>query len=866
MMRTHVRRLYLVLLAIAVTACDDDGDLMAPELPLDPATAPRVVIDRFSDDAGNLFVRSANSGLPAAGAAIDFDQAPFITQGFGPQGQVVRYYNFDVQPTAPAPIWVLFRDGSSTPVEGQLNIIDVIPGDAGYNDFWQVVRVTVPVDYLANTATSIQDLLDAGYAMETTNTLVNCPVVPEGSVASEGTGANGLSQGWYKDQLAFYFNFSEAPLSVTAGAVPTSPIFVAFNIDPDQPGGGPASGFMHQGSSSQSHNVLATLPSDAGYSPLWGVMPYDNGSFAEVRDLGSAQAAPSFGFAATVNCPVVFVGSDLPGNASTAQRAVIDRFSDEAGHLFVRSANSSLPTADAAIDFDQAPFITQGFGPQGQMVRYYNFDVQPTAPAPIWVLFHEGSSTPVPGQLNIIDAIPGDAGYNDFWQVVRVTVPAGYVANAATSIQDLLDAGYAMEATNTLVNCPVVPEGSVAREGTGANGLSQGWYKDQLAFYFNFSEAPLSVTAGAVPTSPIFVAFNIDPDQPGGGPASGFMHQGSSSQSHNVLATLPSDAGYSPLWGVMPYDNGSFAEVRDLGSAQAAPSFGFAATVNCPVVFVGSDLPGNASTAQRAVIDRFSDEAGHLFVRSANSSLPTADAAIDFDQAPFITQGFGPQGQMVRYYNFDVQPTAPAPIWVLFHEGSSTPVPGQLNIIDAIPGDAGYNDFWQVVRVTVPAGYVANAATSIQDLLDAGYAMEATNTLVNCPVVPEGSVAREGTGANGLSQGWYKDQLVFYFNFSEAELSVTAGAVPTSPIFVAFNVNPDQPGGGPASGFLHEAGSSQSHNVVATVPGDAGYSPLWGVMPYDNASFAEVRDLGSAQSAPSFGLAATVNCPIVFQQ
>jgi hypothetical protein len=56
------------------------------------------MVDRFSDAAGNLFQRSANPDLPAAGAAIDFDQAPFITQGLGPAGQVVRYYNFGSSP------------------------------------------------------------------------------------------------------------------------------------------------------------------------------------------------------------------------------------------------------------------------------------------------------------------------------------------------------------------------------------------------------------------------------------------------------------------------------------------------------------------------------------------------------------------------------------------------------------------------------------------------------------------------------------------------------------------------------------------------------------------------------------------------
>lgn len=293
-----------------------------------------------------------------------------------------------------------------------------------------------------------------------------------------------------------------------------------------------------------------------------------------------------------------------------------------------------------------------------------------------------------------------------------------------------------------------------------------------------------------------------------------------------------------------------------------------ALVVACSDDGTGPEGPTDPDDAPRATIDRFSDDAGHLFVRSANAALPGAGEAIDFDEAPFITQGLGPDGQVVRYYNFDVQATAPAPIFALFYDNGD-PVSGQLNILDVVPGDDGYNDFWQVVKVTVPDGYVANTATSLQDLVDAGYEMEFTSILVNCPIVPEGSTAdlRLNGGDTGLVQGWYRDEVVFYFNFAEAPLSITgADEVPTSPIYVAFNINPDEDGGGPASGFMVETGTSQTHNVVAAIPGDAGYSPLWNVFPYDNASFDQVSDLATAQAAPSFGLAAMVNCPIVFVQ
>ena len=557
-----------------------------------------------------------------------------------------------------------------------------------------------------------------------------------------------------------------------------------------------------------------------------------------------------------------------PKDPNTAAKVSVDRFSDDAGTLFLRSANPELPGANEPIDFDQAPFITQGFGPDGEIVQYYNFDVMPTAPAPIFVLFREGEDMPVDGQLNIVDVVPGDPGYNDFWQVVRVTVPGDYEANAYTSVAELQDAGVTMETTDMLVNCPIVPEGSTAELGGGANGLIRGWYQGEVVFYFSFEEKALTTTgAGEVPTSPIYVSFNINPGETGGGPASGFMTEDGSTHTHNVAATIPTDDAYSPLWMVNVYDNADFDAVSDLASATAANILAMGvALVNCPIVGV-MDAPADPDAATETVIDRFSDDAAALFRRSENAALPAAGEAIDFDQAPFITRGLGPDGQTLQYYNFDVQPTTPAPIFVLFREGSETPVPGQLNIVDVVPGDAGYNDVWQVVKVTVPRSYVANTVTSLQGIQDAGFTMEATPTLVNCPIVPDGSTAdlRLNGGDTGLVRGWYQGEVVYYFNFVEAMLETTSeGQVPLSPIYVTFNINPGETGGGPASGFMTEEGSDQTHNVVATVPGDASYSPIWHVHIYDNADFDSVSDLTSAMNATILVEdGPTVNCPIV---
>ena len=271
----------------------------------------------------------------------------------------------------------------------------------------------------------------------------------------------------------------------------------------------------------------------------------------------------------------------------------------------------------------------------------------------------------------------------------------------------------------------------------------------------------------------------------------------------------------------------------------------------------GKDL----ATTERAPIDRFSAGAGTLFVREADPTLPGPNEAIDYD-ARFLMRGLGPQGQVVLLYHFDVQPTAPAPIYVLFREGESVPVEGQGNIVTVIPGDPGYNDLWQPVRVEVPSDYVANTRTSYAEL--AGLPMQAMPALVNCPVVPEGSVAAVRTPGDysELHQGWYGGKVIQYFHFGERPgLAPVAGVVPTSTAYFAYDVNPSS--GAPGSGFAVEAGTAQTHNVVATLPEDAGYSPLWSVNVYDRAGFDGVSDLATAMAAPRLATGVgIVNAPI----
>jgi hypothetical protein len=231
--------------------------------------------------------------------------------------------------------------------------------------------------------------------------------------------------------------------------------------------------------------------------------------------------------------------------------------------------------------------------------------------------------------------------------------------------------------------------------------------------------------------------------------------------------------------------------------------------------------------------------------------------------APFITKGFSPTGTLTEYYNFDIQPTQPVNIYVFFKSGASSSISGQNNVIPSIPGDAGYNDFWLVNKVIVPDNYVANSLTSVSEITSSGYPIEKTTMIVNCPVVPFGSVASKkfGGGSSSLTTGWYNGKAVTYFNFDEKALTTTPdGKVPVVPIYVMFNDN----AAGPSSGFKTENGTDQTHNVLSVTPASGGYSPLWSVNVVDNADFSSVSNLSTAQSGNILGTnVALVNCPVV---
>jgi hypothetical protein len=263
-------------------------------------------------------------------------------------------------------------------------------------------------------------------------------------------------------------------------------------------------------------------------------------------------------------------------------------------------------------------------------------------------------------------------------------------------------------------------------------------------------------------------------------------------------------------------------------------------------------------------IDRFSAAAGHLLVRDKNPALPAAGAPVDFDRPPFLTQALGPAGHVVRYYNFDVQPPKPMRRYRLTHRGEHAPIAGELDIIDAIPGDAGYNDFAKLVWVEVPADFKPGSITTAAQAIAAGATESRDGAIVNCPVVPRGSSARgsETMKPPTPTDVWYRGKRVSCLEFPGV-LTPEDGNVPTSPIYVTFGA--EQGAGFVTEGATPPPALAQTHNVVFSVPGDADYSPLWAVHIYNRSAFASVHDANSASAAPLVNEhGPLVNCPIIY--
>lgn len=255
-----------------------------------PPYVPIAAVDRFSDEAGTFYRRSDNPQLPGPGEPVDFDGAEFLLRGLGPNGEPIWFYNFDVKSTAPAPIYVLV-DRFSNPLVEQLPIFDLLPGEPGYNDLWQVHQVHIlDREYVPNTLSSRQALVDGGFQIEATDQVMHCVLAPAGSKASrrfDPATPAAAQDGWYRDQAVKYFLFehpaSTATVDFGGGRVNAPEMFAFFENDRD-----PREGFARDPLTGFTHNVITRLPGDEGYAPLWVLTVFKLEAFERVQSVANA--------------------------------------------------------------------------------------------------------------------------------------------------------------------------------------------------------------------------------------------------------------------------------------------------------------------------------------------------------------------------------------------------------------------------------------------------------------------------------------------------------------------------------------------------------------------------------------------------
>ncbi|HEY0249890.1 MAG TPA: hypothetical protein VGC41_00100, partial [Kofleriaceae bacterium] len=139
----------------------------------------------------------------------------------------------------------------------------------------------------------------ARYPQDPEEKIIDCPIVPHGSTASEGDGVPPAvaTELWYRGEKIDCLRFGDPLGAISGSKVPTSPIYVTFAHEQ----------FKTVDGTVQTHNVVFSIPGDTDYSPLWDVHIYDERAFAQVHDAATALRARVVKPGPLVNCPIVTV-------------------------------------------------------------------------------------------------------------------------------------------------------------------------------------------------------------------------------------------------------------------------------------------------------------------------------------------------------------------------------------------------------------------------------------------------------------------------------------------------------------------------------------------------------------------------------
>ncbi|MBZ0318512.1 MAG: hypothetical protein K8L91_19015 [Anaerolineae bacterium] len=222
-----------------------------------------------------------------------------VTPGFY-EGQQVFYYTFFngtpiLDKGAVVAVGEQYRlvDAEGNPIEGQYDLIEAGPYDNGYSDLREIIEVTVPEDYEANSTTSVEDLLAQDWPQARTGKNHNIPIVRTGTQL-QGHDYDPISI-WINGEERQAFDFGETPAQ-------TAPIWVLIT------------GYDATGSAirlpGQDGPIIRQLHDDPGYSDFWQVffvtvpedtVPNSIRSYEQIIESGYPMAESEN----VINCPVI---------------------------------------------------------------------------------------------------------------------------------------------------------------------------------------------------------------------------------------------------------------------------------------------------------------------------------------------------------------------------------------------------------------------------------------------------------------------------------------------------------------------------------------------------------------------------------
>jgi hypothetical protein len=213
----------------------------------------------------------------------------------------------------------------------------------------------------------------------------------------------------------------------------------------------------------------------------------------------------------------------------------------------------------------------------------------------------------------------------------------------------------------------------------------------------------------------------------------------------------------------------------------------------------------------------------------------------------------------------------------LFMNGVEGPNPFgfQMNVLDSTLGDPGYSPLWRHTFVTWKPGVEPRELTSEEEILDAEEAGEVTlersDLVINCPVLPEGETDFP------IVTGFVDGSLVDYTlqEISDPEVTDLMREKTGYPLETVTSLSEATP---VANLYLFMDGVKGPNpfgfqmNVIDSLPGEPGYSPLWlhtfvtwsdGVEPRELTSEDEILEAEEAGEVTLEHTDLVINCPVI---